>query len=145
MVEEIRDNGEILAIIVRSGFCEDGVKFFTPSFFSQQLAFMKHPRGHEIGAHVHIEAQRDVLYTKEVLVMRKGKLRVDFYREDQSYLESRILSAGDVILLARGGHGFRVIEDVEMFEIKQGPYLGEKDKRRFSGVIEKLVKVKGLL
>ncbi|HSW61451.1 MAG TPA: hypothetical protein VLJ60_11665, partial [bacterium] len=77
---------------------------------------------------------REVVYTQEVLVMRKGKLRVDFYDNERNYLESRILEAGDVILLASGGHGFEVIEDVEMIEVKQGPYAGENDKTRFVGV-----------
>jgi len=68
-----------------------------------------------------------------VLWIKKGKLRVDFYSESQKYLESRMLEAGDVILLAQGGHGFEVIEAVEMFEVKQGPYAGEEDKTRFEG------------
>ena len=59
---------------------------------------------------------------------------MDFYSEQQEYLESRVLNAGDVILLAQGGHGFEVLEEVEMIEVKQGPYAGESDKTRFSGV-----------
>ena len=49
-------------------------------------------------------------------------------------MESHLLEAGDIILLAAGGHGFEVIEEVEMVEIKQGPYLGDRDKVRFQGV-----------
>jgi hypothetical protein len=64
---------------------------------------------------------------------RKGRLRVDFYDEDQRYLESRVLGPGDVILLIQGGHGFEVLEEVEMIEVKQGPYVGEQDKTRFIG------------
>ena len=73
-------------------------------------------------------------YTKEVLVIRKGKLRVDFYEDNQTYIESHTIEEGDVILLAYGGHGFEILEDCEMIEIKQGPYLGEQDKVRFDGV-----------
>ena len=71
-------------------------------------------------------------YTQEVLFIKKGKLKVDFYNEHQNYLESRILEAGDVILLASGGHGFEVLEEIEMIEVKQGPFTGENDKTRFS-------------
>jgi hypothetical protein len=46
-------------------------------------------------------------------------------------LESRILSSGDVLLLAFGGHGFQMLEDCEVIEVKQGPYSGELDKTRF--------------
>ena len=143
MIEEIKDGDEILAIIVGSQFNKEGVSFFTPDSYSQQLAFMKHRKGHIIDAHVHTQVKRDVFYTEEVLVIRKGVLRVDFYREDESYIRSRVLYSGDVILLAKGGHGFRALEDVEMFEIKQGPYLGDQDKRRFDGINENLVRLKG--
>ncbi len=56
---------------------------------------------------------------------------MDFFDDDQTYLESRILEAGDVILLVQGGHGFEVLEELEMFEVKQGPYTEDRDKKRF--------------
>ena len=51
---------------------------------------------------------------------------------------STILRTGDVILLASGGHGFEVLEELEMYEIKQGPYIGEDDKTRFEGKIDEI-------
>ena len=87
-----------------------------------------------IDPHIHNPIKREVIYTKEVLIIRKGKLRVNLYDDLRKYLESRILEEGDIILLASGGHGFEVLEDVEMFEIKQGPYSGENDKTKFQGV-----------
>ncbi len=134
MVEEIKINNEVLALIVRSGFTKAGINFFTPDDFSQQLAYMSHPAGRVIDPHVHNPVKREVHFTKEVLFIRKGKLRVDFYDDCRNYLESRILNAGDVLLLASGGHGFEVLENVEMFEVKQGPYAGENDKTRFKGM-----------
>ena len=134
MIKTIRHNDKILAIIIPAGYSKNGVEFFTPNDFSQQLAYMKHEAGNKIDAHVHNVISREVLYTKEVLVIRKGKLRVDFYDDDKFYLESHVINAGDIILLAYGGHGFEVLEEVEMVEIKQGPYLGEQDKIRFEGV-----------
>ena len=100
---------------------------------------MRHPEGKDIQAHVHKTVRREVLYTQEVLVLRKGRLRVDFYDDNQQYLESHILEAGDIILLVEGGHGFKVLEEVEMFEIKQGPFLSEEDKVRFNGITEEEV------
>jgi mannose-6-phosphate isomerase-like protein (cupin superfamily) len=81
---------------------------------------------------VHKKVQREVHFTQETLFIRKGKLKVDFYSVDQEYLESRILESGDVILLIKGGHGFEVLEDLEMFEVKQGPYAGDADKIKFT-------------
>lgn len=96
--------------------------FVTPGEFSQQLAFMSHPAGKKIAPHLHQAVAREVHLTKEVLVIKRGRLRVDFYDEDRRYLESRILEAGYVILLADGGHGFEALAPVEMIEVKQGPY-----------------------
>src|ERR1039457_1665303 len=124
----------LLAIIIRSGFHESGIHFFTPDDLSQQLAYMRHPTGKEIPPHVHNPVPREVRITQEVLFIRKGKLRVDFYDDDRNYLESRILEGGDTILLATGGHGFEVLEEVEMIEVKQGPYAGDQDKTRFESV-----------
>jgi mannose-6-phosphate isomerase-like protein (cupin superfamily) len=99
------------------------------------------PKGKTIEPHVHNPVSREVHYTQEVLFIRKGRLRVDFYDEARNYLESRELGAGDVILLAGGGHGFEVLEEIEMIEVKQGPYAGDADKTRFPGVSASQIKL----
>ena len=132
MIEEVHFQTEVLAIIVRRNFHKEGIHFFTSNDLSQQLAYMSHPTGKEIEPHVHKKVQREVYFTQETLFIRKGKLKVDFYSVDQKYLESRILESGDVILLIKGGHGFEVLEDLEMFEVKQGPYAGDEDKIKFT-------------
>lgn len=141
LVQKIEYNGKTLAIIIKNDYSKDGVEFFTPNDFSQQLAYMKHPKGKRIEAHTHNIVPREVSYTKEVLIIRKGKLRVDFYEDNQTYIESHIVEQGDIILLAFGGHGFDCLEEVEMIEVKQGPYLGEQDKVRFAGIDSKDVKL----
>ncbi len=92
---------------------------------------MHHKAGKKIKPHVHNAVKREVHFTQEVLLLKKGKLRVDIFRKDRSHLCTHTLSAGDVILLAGGGHGFEVIEDIEMIEVKQGPYSGDLDKAHF--------------
>jgi mannose-6-phosphate isomerase-like protein (cupin superfamily) len=134
-MHQITHNNQTLAIIVKNNFYRDGVEFFTPNDFSQQLGYMSHKKGKIIEAHVHNPVKREVHLTKEVLFIKKGKLRVDFYDDNQNYLEkSIILEAGDVILLAYGGHGFEALEDLEMIEVKQGPFVGNQDKIRFTGI-----------
>jgi mannose-6-phosphate isomerase-like protein (cupin superfamily) len=134
MLEQITYHNQLLALIVSQKFDKPGIHFFTPNDLSQQLAYMRHPVGKVIQPHVHNVVLREVQYTQEVLFIKKGKLRADFYNEQQEYLESHILQAGDVILLVTGGHGFEVLEEVEMIEVKQGPYVGEQDKTRFIGI-----------
>jgi mannose-6-phosphate isomerase-like protein (cupin superfamily) len=140
-IQEITDSDQLLAIIISANFNKQGIHFFTPNDLSQQLAYMRHPAGKKIEPHVHNMVLREVHYTQEVLFIKKGKLRVDFYNERQQYLESRILEAGDVILLIKGGHGFEVLEEVEMIEVKQGPYMGDGDKTRFAGIAAERAKV----
>lgn len=140
-IHEVTYKNQLLAIILSAKFEEPGIHFFTPDSFSQQLAYMKHPTGKTIPPHVHNQVRREVFYTQEVLFIKRGKLRVDFYTEQQEYLESHILEAGDVILLIKGGHGFEVLEELEMIEVKQGPYVGNNDKTRFSPVPVEQVKV----
>ena len=130
-VTHITDRGEIIAIIVTAEFSRPGVSFVTPPAFSQQLAFISHPQGQVIEPHLHNPVHREVTQTNEVLVLRKGRLRVDFYDDDRRYLESCILQQGDTILLIKGAHGFEALEEVEMIEVKQGPFEGARDKTRF--------------
>jgi mannose-6-phosphate isomerase-like protein (cupin superfamily) len=134
-IEQIVRNGEMLALIVRNEYSKPGISFFTPHDLSQQLAHMRHPAGKVIEAHFHNPVPRSVAYTQETLFIKRGRLRVDFFDERQNYLESRELKAGDVILLVKGGHGFEVLEEIEMVEVKQGPYAGDQDKTRFVGKI----------
>jgi len=134
MIHQITHNNKILAIIIKTNFQKDGIEFFTPDDFSQQLAYMKRPKGYIIKPHIHNIVERKVEYTQEVLFIKRGKVRVDFYDEDRNYLKSVILEEGDVILLAHGGHGFEMIEETEIIEVKQGPYAGDMDKIRFEPV-----------
>lgn len=138
-VEEIKKKNKLLAMIIRNDYDCGGVDFITPSEYSQQVAYMHHPTGKSIDAHVHNMVHRNVVMTQEVLFIKKGVLRVDFYDEYEDYLESRELHAGDIILLVSGGHGFQVLEEVKMVEVKQGPYAGENDKKRFEGISEEQV------
>ena len=130
-LEVIKDTHEILAIIIRRNFTLEGIQFFTPDNFSQQLAFMHHRKGKKIRAHLHNAVKREVFFTQEVLFLKRGKLKVDLYRSDQTFHSTLVLETGDTILLAGGGHAFEVLEDIEMIEVKQGPYTGEADKKYF--------------
>lgn len=141
MIEQIVVDGKILGIIIRADYHKEGIAFFTPDDFSQQLGYMNRPKGHMIPPHVHNVVQRNVDLTQEVLFVKSGKVRVDFYNDEKKYLESRILLQGDVVLLAHGGHGFQMLETSEMIEVKQGPFCGELDKVRFEAVEDDQVKV----
>jgi len=132
---EIFDVGTLIALIIRPNFSAKSTTFFTPPTFSQQLGYLKHTKGNIIKPHKHKISPRQVQYTQEVLFIKKGKLKVDLYNDEKKYITSQILNEGDLIFLAFGGHGFEIIEDSEIIEVKQGPYIDPKsDKDRFEGV-----------
>jgi hypothetical protein len=130
-IEIVKDGTDILAIIIRREYSTEGLKFFTPDEFSQQLAYMYHKKGKKIEPHAHNVVRREISFTQEVLFLKRGKLKVDLYGNDKSLISSVVLVEGDVILLAGGGHGFEAVEDIEMIEVKQGPYSGDLDKTYF--------------
>jgi mannose-6-phosphate isomerase-like protein (cupin superfamily) len=140
--KSIVHGGRILAIILYRDYCGEGIQFFTPNEFSQQLGYMNRPKGYVILPHVHNSIPREVQYTKEVLFIKSGKVRVDFYDDNKDYIESGILREGDVILLAHGGHGFEMLEPTEMIEVKQGPYAKESDKFRFNPISLDQIQIK---
>ena len=139
MLEKILNNNIVLSIIIKHKYFAEGITFFTNNNDSQQLGYMNRPKDYVIPPHRHNLVPREVHYTQEVLFIKSGKVRVDFFTNEQEYVTSRILHPGDVILLADGGHGFKMLEPSEIIEVKQGPYCGELDKVRFQPIDESQV------
>ena len=134
MIKKIVHQDTLIAIIIPAEFKQNGIEFFTPREFSQQLAYMNRPAGYKIPPHVHRPVNRSIINTLEVLYIKKGKVKIDFFTQDRAFISDCILNTGDIILLAAGGHGFTMLEDSEMIEVKQGPYAGDEDKVRFEGI-----------
>lgn len=135
-VEHVVDDasGGELALIIRSSHRSDGISFVTDDESVHQLGVLCWPRGHVIDAHVHNIVERTISSTQEVLFIRRGSVRLDLYSSNHEYVCSRELATGDVVFLPSGGHGFEMLEDTEIIEVKQGPYSGEQEKTRFSPV-----------
>ena len=131
LIEHVRFGEIVYAIILRYEYHNNGIEFFTPPDFSQQLGYMKRRKGYKIAPHIHKNVQREVKNTSEVLFIKSGRLRANFFNFDKEHVASVELKAGDVVLLAEGGHGFEMLEDTEIIEVKQGPYAGDQDKEKF--------------
>ena len=142
MIEKIKNKKKLLSIIIRANYKSENIKFFTPKDFSQQLGYMNRPKGYKITPHHHNKIKRKIITTDETLIIKSGRVRIDFYDEKKKYLLSKILNKGDVILLVNGGHGFEMLEKTEIIEVKQGPYLDDEDKTRFDPVMKNELKIK---
>lgn len=130
-IEVVSIEDRFCALILRHDFRGDGIEFFTRDSDTLQLGYMRRESGYRIQPHVHRSVLRSVEFTNEVLVIRSGKVKVNFFNPNQVYERSVVLGQGDIILLAECGHGFEILEEAEIVEVKQGPYAGEADKLRF--------------
>ena len=131
LMESIECDGRLIAMIIRAERMPVKTEFLTGDEVKQQVGFIVYSKGEQIARHLHLPMERRIVGTSEVLLVRKGKAEVDFYTEDEEYVCSRILRTGDLLLLVCGGHGFFCLEDTVLLEIKQGPYLGLQEKKRF--------------
>ena len=115
MLVKISHKKKLLAIIIKANFKKEGVEFFTPNNFSQQLGYMKRAKGYIIDPHIHNPVTREVEYTKEVLFIKSGKVRVDFYDNDKKYLPnlcSKLEKLGFQIYATKGTA--KALEDTDV-------------------------------
>ncbi|MAZ78155.1 MAG: hypothetical protein CMF39_05705 [Legionellaceae bacterium] len=131
LIENIEKDGQLLAMIVRSSFMPDQTTFLTSDGMNQQIGYIVRSKDGLIDPHMHQPTKRLIVGTTEVLLVKKGVVDVDIYSMDRKKIVTKRLEEGDIILLNVGGHGFRIIEDAVLVEVKQGPYVGESDKQRF--------------
>ena len=130
-VEQIAHNGKTLAYIIRAEVSPDKTTFLTPSDLKQQIGFIVYPAGGNIQRHVHRPLERHLIGTSEVIIVRRGRCEIDIYSDERDFVASRELRPGDIMLMVAGGHGFRMLEDTVLLEVKQGPYTGVDEKERF--------------
>ncbi len=136
MISVVKHKKDIFAYIIKNTN-KKGVNFFTPKNVTQQVGILNHKKGHQIKPHIHFKNPRKIYDTAEVLIIIEGRLRVDFFDKKKKYLFSKILSKNNIIILIKGGHGFEILRDTKMIEVKQGPYNQIKDKILFSPKIFK--------
>ena len=133
MIKEIKYQGQTLALIIKNfNKNKKGIKFFTPNKLSQQVAYMYHKKKHVIQPHLHKKRLKKIYDTNEVLIILDGKMKVDFFTNKKKYLKNEVLNKNNIIILMKGGHGFKIMKDCKFIEVKQGPYLADKDKERFN-------------
>jgi len=141
MIKLIKYKKKILGLIISHKQSKNKVNFYTPNSFTQQVGFISHNKGTYIKPHTHTKFLRKIYKTSEVLYVKKGKIRVDFYLSKKKYLFSKIVNKENIIVLNEGSHGFKIIEKCVLIEIKQGPFNSKIDKKRFNPVNEKQIKI----
>src|SRR5262249_14216854 len=122
LIEKVLWQDQPLAYIIRASVMPGQTTFVTPNEFNFQLGFVVYPAGGKIKRHTHRPLERNIHGTHEILLVRKGRCEVDFYNDAKELVSTHELRQGDLLLMVGGGHGFRLLEDTVLVEIKQGPY-----------------------
>jgi hypothetical protein len=131
VIERVEYGGEVLALIIRQNYEPEGVNFITAEDNPLQVGVLKHQKSSKIKPHFHKSSPRMINQIQEVLHIAYGKVEAEFYGGDGKKVGKAILNTGDTIVLLSGGHGFNILEDSKILEVKQGPYRGvEEDKER---------------
>ena len=143
MIDLIKYKKKLFAIIIKSKeIKKNGTNFVSPKSFTHQVGFINRPKGYFIKPHTHKNFTRKINKTSEVLFVKSGIIRVDFYSNKKKYIFSKLLKKEDLIILNDGSHGFKVLKKCKLIEVKQGPYKPSKDKVKFDNVDEKKIKIK---
>jgi hypothetical protein len=129
--EHITCNDKPLAYIIRAEMTPEKTTFLTPLDFNLQLGFIVYPANGSVARHAHWPLERNIVGTSEVLIIKKGRCEIDVYNDDRELVATRELRTGDIMMMIAGGHGFRMLEDTILIEIKQGPYTGMDEKETF--------------
>ena len=132
MTEPITWEGCVLAYVIRGAMTPEKTVFPTPPELELQVGFVVYQAGGVIAPHRHVPITRSIKRTCEVIVVRKGRCEVDIYNDDRQVVATPELCTGDLIILVSGGHGFRMLEDTILLEVKQGPYQGQDEKEQLS-------------
>ena len=91
-----------------------------------QVLALKYPKSSYLKAHVHVSQKRITGCLQECLIIKKGKIKLDLYGPDKKFFKFIYLSRGDLFVLIHGGYGLHILQDVEIIEVKNGPF--KKDK-----------------
>jgi len=128
-MQEITSNGKIMAIVVKASFRKNGTNFLSKEDFPLQLGISYYKKGEEIKSHFHPDKKLEITKIQEIVHFESGKAIVNLYDLNGKKFKSIELSMGDTIFFVEGGHGFTMLEDSKLIEVKQGPYFGkDKDK-----------------
>lgn len=120
----ISHHGQEVAKIIRHSHKVKDLEFFTDDLNPLQVGMHNKSKGTSLTPHIHLSDTKVITEVQEVLYIVSGKVKVTYYTIDGDMIDSVVLSRGDILIHYRMGHGFEILEDAQIFEIKQGPYPG---------------------
>lgn len=122
----IKHHNIVKAIIIRKNIKVNKVEFFTPKDYPFQIGFHSRKKNTVLKPHLHPIHNFFITSSQEVLYVLEGKIQVDLYTTKKQLFKKIILRDGDSILFVSGGHGIKFLKQSRVFEVKQGPYVGDE-------------------
>lgn len=105
-------------------------QFFTDPGESLQVGSLNFTATDHVEPHIHrMKTERDVYPQVELIIVLAGKATAEIYDERKTLVDTLLIKTGDMLLLRRGGHGYRFQENTQLLDIRCGPYIDkEHDK-----------------
>lgn len=133
------ETGELLHEIIRPALVASGISALRREDFSNpeeflQGALIEIPAGHSFAPHVHLERERSFtnLRAQETWIVMSGQVEVTYFTDGGIFIAKEVISAGEVSITFRGGHGYRTLSsDARVYEFKTGPYEGQEIDKAF--------------
>lgn len=128
MINNIIINNEIAAVLIPKDFAVDeGIKFYSKKNDEFQIGLMRRPKEYKISPHYHTKKIREIKHTSEALIVKKGSIKCCFFNQnDKNDTKSIIINEGDILIILKYAHSFDFLEESEVVEIKQGPFIETK-------------------
>ncbi|MDP6703953.1 MAG: hypothetical protein QF775_00530 [archaeon] len=92
-----------------------------------QVVTLKHPKEAYLVAHTHTPQERTTAKLQECLIVKKGRIKIDLYGPNKVMFREIELSEGEMFILQNGGYGIHMLEDSEVIEVKNGPFIEDKE------------------
>ena len=128
-IREIKDGAyKTVALYYSKDISAEGsIKFLTPQSYPLQIGLIEHREGKSVAPHIHRDLFYDVNTTQEFIYVEKGEnIMVTIFDHNWAEIEKLTMSSGDSILFVSGGHSLDIPAGCRIFEVKQGPYPGDK-------------------
>lgn len=123
-MKRILHQGRVVALKISA--LTDGTGPVTEPDGALQVLTLKYPKGKLVAPHIHVPHHRETNLLQECLVVVRGKLRVSFFDEDSKPFDHVDIVTGEACITLSVAHSVEFLEDSEVIEIKNGPYIEDK-------------------
>ena len=121
---KIEHAGELYAIYAPIEEIKKDTEWFGENSLPLQASRMVYEKGKVFKPHKHILNPRIIKRTQEAFIVISGRLLIEVFNEAKESIATFEAKAGDLVLVYKGYHSVKVVEDCVAYEVKSGSYDG---------------------